>query len=467
MPWLLKDRAFFARVFCVLVVAFVGATPSEAQLPRIAGGGTSVDVALSSQGGSVVDRALLAETADPSRDGVTTVSLNLREGPATSYARVALLGEGRDIQVLREDGEWLYVTASQNEGWVHSDYVRLVPGTEAPSAVALEFDRLKEAEASWSGERESLSRRILKLEEDREDLQQALRDLRGEVSFGGMKTAPESPSEERSEGRTAVKSRRELRDLQKKLDKLQSERSDLQVALDSAREESSRSRKSAELQVDDLKRELERAASELADLRQARTEPSESPELAAALKALKEQHESESQQLLGELTASEQARESLWASLGTVQRENGALRRQVESLGGSVPMAPTIAPELAVATESPEDLLTSRVAGWVGAWSDQSLDSYLDYYSSAFVPNRGMSVDAWRALRESRLSRPEFVRVSTGSVSVEFTEEGRATTTFEQSYESNRYSDRVNKRLDWVDEAGVWRIVAESSQPIR
>ena len=467
MHWVSKDHARSACVRGVVLVVLLGATSSEAQLPHLVGGHPANSASPASPLGTTLAEAL-AETAESGRGGVTIASLNLREGPATSYARVALLHEGRDIQVLREDGDWFYVTASQSEGWVHRDFVRLVPSEPMPSEVVSELDRLRDAEESWSDERESLSRRILKLEEDREDLQRALRDLRGEVRFGGSTDTTEEAS---ASDRDSSKLRRELSELQERLDTLQSERSDLLAALDAVREEFSRSQAETATQVGDLERALGQAESDLAELRRVNAEPVETPEVTAMLEALKDQHETERQQLRAELTASEQARESLWANMATLQQENGSLRGQVQSLGGTVPMAPTgRVDELMPSTDLGADidaLLSDRVVAWATAWSGQSFNAYLDYYSADFVPAAEMSLDAWRALRESRLSRPEFIRVSTDEVTVDRVGPGMATTTFAQDYESNRYSDRVTKRLDWVEEGGVWRIVAESSQPIR
>ena len=56
---------------------------------------------------------------------VTSVSLNLRSGPSTSYAVVGELKLGAILGVLSESGDWLqvYDEASGKTGYVHSDYV--------------------------------------------------------------------------------------------------------------------------------------------------------------------------------------------------------------------------------------------------------------------------------------------------------------------------------------------------------
>ncbi|MBQ6234440.1 MAG: SH3 domain-containing protein [Clostridia bacterium] len=56
---------------------------------------------------------------------VTTTSLNLRSGPATSYAVIGELKLGAILGVLSESGDWLqvYDEASGKTGYVHGDYV--------------------------------------------------------------------------------------------------------------------------------------------------------------------------------------------------------------------------------------------------------------------------------------------------------------------------------------------------------
>ncbi|MCC7358509.1 MAG: DUF3380 domain-containing protein [Anaerolineales bacterium] len=58
--------------------------------------------------------------------GVTTVDLNLRTGPGTQFAVLAVLPPQTAVQVLAEQGDWLQVTTAVGQaGFVHRAFVRL------------------------------------------------------------------------------------------------------------------------------------------------------------------------------------------------------------------------------------------------------------------------------------------------------------------------------------------------------
>jgi hypothetical protein len=103
------------------------------------------------------------------------------------------------------------------------------------------------------------------------------------------------------------------------------------------------------------------------------------------------------------------------------------------------------------------------VAAWAAAWSEQRVDDYLAAYSRKFVPTGGLGRGEWAAQRRSRVLRPASIRVSLGAVSQTVAGADRVEVTFEQSYETDTYSDRVTKRLDLVWEDGGWKITAEKA----
>ncbi|MDX1503230.1 MAG: hypothetical protein R3325_12790, partial [Thermoanaerobaculia bacterium] len=59
------------------------------------------------------------------------------------------------------------------------------------------------------------------------------------------------------------------------------------------------------------------------------------------------------------------------------------------------------------------------------------------------------------------LAAPRFIRVSLAFLDFRTPSADRAEVDFVQSYESDRRSDTVTKRLELVREAGGWKIVAE------
>ena len=108
-----------------------------------------------------------------------------------------------------------------------------------------------------------------------------------------------------------------------------------------------------------------------------------------------------------------------------------------------------------------EPTALEAVERWAAAWSDQRADDYLAAYSREFVPPDGLSLSRWRAQRRESLAAPRFIRVSLAFLDFRTPSADRAEVDFVQSYESDRRSDTVTKRLELVREAGGWKIVAE------
>ncbi len=81
-----------------------------------------------------------AATATPSPiDGTLTFKVNVRSGPATSYAALGQLDSGGKVQVMLEDatGTWyqiLYPATPAGIGWVFAQYVTLAAGVQVPMA---------------------------------------------------------------------------------------------------------------------------------------------------------------------------------------------------------------------------------------------------------------------------------------------------------------------------------------------
>jgi hypothetical protein len=98
---------------------------------------------------------------------------------------------------------------------------------------------------------------------------------------------------------------------------------------------------------------------------------------------------------------------------------------------------------------------------WAAAWSRRDVQAYLDHYSPRFRPSGGLSRSAWEAQRRERLSTARRIEVGLGAVSVESIGTDQASVRFVQTYRSERYRDRVRKRLQLVRVEGHWRILAE------
>ncbi len=161
--------------------------------------------------------------------------------------------------------------------------------------------------------------------------------------------------------------------------------------------------------------------------------------------------------------------EAIAEALARARAEREAAGEVVEEEAPTEPMLGTVrepvVQEIPVESETllpnPADL-AAVVEAWAKAWSDQRVDDYLYLYSSDFVPTDGSSREAWESLRRQRLTAPEYIEVSVAFLDFELDEEDRAVVRFNQSYESNTFSDVVTKALELAREGGEWKIVAET-----
>ncbi len=60
--------------------------------------------------------------------------VNIRSGPGTSFARLGFVGPDHLVEEFEREGGWVYVRSSENEGWVHGDYLEVVESA-APEVV--------------------------------------------------------------------------------------------------------------------------------------------------------------------------------------------------------------------------------------------------------------------------------------------------------------------------------------------
>lgn len=122
------------------------------------------------------------------------------------------------------------------------------------------------------------------------------------------------------------------------------------------------------------------------------------------------------------------------------------------------PAAP-VAARPAVA-EDPVAAVTGRLEAWRQAWESKDARRYLSFYAASFVPADNRARSAWEADRRAKLDKKGEIRVQLGAPALK--PEGEVVAvTFEQRYQSGSYSDAGRKRLEWVREAGEWKIRSE------
>lgn len=100
------------------------------------------------------------------------------------------------------------------------------------------------------------------------------------------------------------------------------------------------------------------------------------------------------------------------------------------------------------------------VAGWAAYWSLKDTDVYFSLYADNFKPSSGQRAKDWMEARGAIIKRAKQIDVNVDNFKV-IRKDDRASVTFRQSYNSNRFKSSVIKRLDLVLIDGHWKILRE------
>tara|TARA_B100000029_G_C17489765_1_gene928656 strand:+ start:422 stop:1363 length:942 start_codon:yes stop_codon:yes gene_type:complete len=100
---------------------------------------------------------------------------------------------------------------------------------------------------------------------------------------------------------------------------------------------------------------------------------------------------------------------------------------------------------------------------WGAAWSEQNVIKYLSSYSEDFAVPGNLSRRGWEALRRIRLNRPNYIDLQIAYGRFELIASDTIDVYFRQTYRSNIYRDKTNKRLRLQREEQGWKIVEERS----
>jgi len=439
-------------------------------------------VALPASGEAAVRRVIAA--AKP--------CLGLHAEPASDSKPFRCLSPGHPMDLLESHDGWARVKLLDDQkGWVADSLVRSGVGEPAVSAsiapgsdeaVEVEEDpritKLRASLASALDEQSGLRRgisalrgEIYELLIENEELTGSLAEQEQAVSAAGERIAELeetiAASEARQESATA-----EIERLVEEIAALEAVAAERSVRLERSEAER-RELEEATLalrgEIVELRSANERLASEAA----AQPAPDISEANAGLLEealGLTEAERFELEQaaaaLQSEVSELRRANEWLAQAVGervagqtaapSVRLENGASReftQGVEPPGSSHSVLDETSGEALEAT--------AAIQAWARAWSDQSVDEYLSFYSSAFEPPDGLTREDWKAQRRERLSRPERIDVRLALAGLRWIDDGRLEATFLQSYTSNLMADIVVKRLELVRSEGSWKIVAE------
>lgn len=123
-----------------------------------------------------------------------------------------------------------------------------------------------------------------------------------------------------------------------------------------------------------------------------------------------------------------------------------------------IPNFPEPRPAGAAAVDDP---VLKSLNAWVSAWAQRDEEAYLASYDARFVPQGGGNRADWEKRRRLLLGVAKNIEIKIDSPSVDRNDDGTATVTFNQFYQSDRYRDAVVKQLRMVERAGRWLIVDE------
>jgi hypothetical protein len=106
--------------------------------------------------------------------------------------------------------------------------------------------------------------------------------------------------------------------------------------------------------------------------------------------------------------------------------------------------------------------LRELIESWRQAWSSRRTEEYLSFYGKAFQPERGVSLDQWKARRFRNVSGKADINVEINDLRLTMINEQLAQATFLQDYHSGSYKETAQRKtLLLAREGDVWRIVKE------
>lgn len=106
--------------------------------------------------------------------------------------------------------------------------------------------------------------------------------------------------------------------------------------------------------------------------------------------------------------------------------------------------------------------IESSVMTWAKAWSQQDVESYLNSYSTAFIPPGNLSRETWSEQRRDRIKNAGFIKISVEQMEIQPLNSQVASVTFKQRYQSDRLSETTRKLMLLRLDDGAWRIVQEA-----
>ena len=98
---------------------------------------------------------------------------------------------------------------------------------------------------------------------------------------------------------------------------------------------------------------------------------------------------------------------------------------------------------------------------WAEAWINLDADTYIDYYSRNYKPDKTTSHRTWASERRNKFSVQKWVKLGITGVVISKRDEDSYSVNFKQRYKSDSFRDTVRKELIFIREKSTWRISSE------
>lgn len=181
---------------------------------------------------------------------------------------------------------------------------------------------------------------------------------------------------------------------------------------------------------------------------------------------------------------------ALLASLGISRLDNGLTAQEWNASAEAATQCPPEGPQLYVANKTALDARADEIVreqapviaaqaitvvspginealqAWAAAWRSRDVAVYLKSYAQNFVPEEGITWDAWAARRKRIIGNTGEISLELSDIKVGANDAAHASTEFRQKYRSPSYSDVVTKTLDWVRMDNRWVILRETVLPV-
>lgn len=187
------------------------------------------------------------------------------------------------------------------------------------------------------------------------------------------------------------------------------------------------------------------------------------------LRGLLQERSREADSLRRILARREAEGDSLRRTLARVEEERLQARREAERRTSEAARLRADQDGRRVASVGSGDMLTGTASGsplvmlenWADAWSRRDVDTYLSFYSEAFLPAEGR--ETWEAKRRERLGIADSIRIVIQDPRIRTLPSGDAEVVFRQLYTAGDTRLATRKRVLLRREVPGWKIHAEEA----